>query len=102
MIPFGSPPQEMDHDDLSTNVNQDLSRLYERIIESWPESFKWTVQLYSWILQVVVTQVQLSQTGGLGAENGRQSFTAPLWEVTATQSGEMKIKKNSNVILVEM
>ena len=59
----------------------------------WPESFKFTVwtlqswwqQLHSWILQVIVTQVQLSQTRGLGMENWRQSFTASLWQITASQ-----------------
>ena len=59
----------------------------------------WTLQfsrksLHSWILQVVVTQVQLSQTRGLGAENWGQSFTASLWEVTATQSEQEIINKN--------
>ena len=50
----------------------------------------WTLQsnrqwIHSWILQVVVTQVHLSQTRGLGAENWGQSFTASPWQITATQ-----------------
>ena len=63
------------------------------IESNWPESLQSTVwtpqssreQLHSWILQIIGTQVQLSQTRGGGAENWGQSFTASLWQMTAIQ-----------------
>ena len=69
-------------------------RYYIYHMESnWPESLQstvWTPQssrepLHSWILQIIGTQVQLSQTRGGGAENWGQSFTASLWQLTAIQ-----------------
>ena len=40
-----------------------------------------SLQLHSWILQIIGTQVQLSQTRGGGADNWGQSFTASLWQL---------------------
>lgn len=50
-----------------------------------------THKRYSGVPQIVITQVQLCQTRELWAENFRQSFTAPQWEVTATQTKKKKI-----------
>lgn len=73
----------------------------EQINETWPESLKFTVlvlqssaqQRHAWILQVVIAQVQLSKTRGLGAEHWGQNFKTFLWEVTHFQSEETIIKK---------
>lgn len=60
----------------------------------WPQSLQstvWTLlqitqQLHVWILQVVVTQVQLSQMGGVGLQSWGQRSTADLWQTAAHQS----------------
>lgn len=66
--------------------------------ESWPENFQstvWTIkasreQLHSGILQVVVTQVQLSQAEGVGAENCWELLTTSLCETGLIQSSDKK------------
>ena len=65
---------------------------------SWPESFQCTVwtlqssrqQLDSWILQVVVTQVKLSQMGGVGVQSWGQRSTAFLCDQTSWQTWNIK------------
>lgn len=69
--------------------------------ETWPESLKFTTlvlqssaqQRHSWILQVVVAQVQLSKITGLGVEHWGQNFKSFLREVTHFQSKETIVKK---------
>ena len=43
-------------------------------------------QLHSWILQVIVSQVQLSQMGGVGLQSWGHDFTVTLWESTINKS----------------
>ena len=45
-----------------------------------------TQQLHSWILQFVVTQVQLSQMWRVGLQSWSDDFTVSLWESTVHQS----------------
>ena len=60
----------------------------------WPHSLQatvWTLhkfrqQLHSWILQLVVTQVELSQMGGVGVQSWGQRSTTDLWQTAAPQS----------------
>ena len=93
-----------DYTELTLSVTS-VSYGYILHIEShWPESLQSTVwtpqssreQLHSWILQIIGTQVQLSQTRGGGAENWGQSFTAELWQITAIQPSH---KINRNMLL---
>ena len=63
-----------------------------------PESLQFTVwtlqsrteQLHSWILQVVPTQVQFSQIGGVGLQSWGNNFTVSLWQSAATKSVKNK------------
>ena len=60
----------------------------------WPQSLQsivWTLhkfrqQLHSWILQLVETQVQLSQMEGVGLQSWGQKSTADLWQTALLQS----------------
>ena len=64
---------------------------YLHIEKNIPQDFQFTMsapeagreQLHAGILQIVGAEVQLSQTEGDGAEDGGQSFTASLRQVTA-------------------
>lgn len=55
-------------------------------------------KLHSWLLQFIFTEVQLSQTGGLRPENWRQSVTASLWEIAATQSETSRTGPTTQVL----
>lgn len=54
----------------------------------WPENFQpavWTLQsstelLHSWILQLTMTQVQLSEVGGVELQSWGHDFTVTVWE----------------------
>ena len=55
----------------------------------------WTLQstrklLHSWIMQVVVTQVQISQMGEVGTQSWGQESTAFLCDQTSWQTGNIK------------
>ena len=60
----------------------------------WPQSLQaavWTLHkilqmFHSWILQVVSTQVQMFQIGGVGLQSWGQRITADLWQPAALQS----------------
>ena len=62
---------------------------------NWPQSLqsaertlqKTTQQLHSWIPQNVVTQVQLSEMGGVGFQSRGQRSTADLWHTALLQPG---------------
>lgn len=59
----------------------------------WPQNLQFTIwllqsssqQFHSWVLQLIATQVQFSQTRGARVESCSQSFTAFLSEITAAQ-----------------
>ena len=60
---------------------------------NWPQSLQstvWTLQsswqkLHSWIIQLVVAQVQLCQMGGVGLQSWDQRITADLWQPAVLQ-----------------
>lgn len=90
-----------------TIVESSIEMVIRRTNASLPESLQgtmWTLQssreeFHSWIMQVIVTQVQLSEFRGLRAENWGQSFTAVLWQITATQPEKFweKIKISKHI-----
>ena len=77
-------PQLSHHINLSTEVKHVV----------WPQSLQsavWTLQkitqtIHVWIRQLVFTQVQLSQMGGVGLQSWGQRSTADLWQPAAFQS----------------
>lgn len=68
---------------------------------NWPQSLHFTLwslqiiiqQLHSWISQLVVTQVQLSEVGGVKLQRWGLRTTTELWQPAALQS---EITRNSH------
>ena len=80
----------------------------------WPQSLQstmWTLQkirqqLHVWSLQVVVTQIQFSQTGGVWLQSWSQRRTAFLCDLTAwqpanTQTNITKLFNNNTICCEE-
>ena len=88
-----------------------LIQQYNRNRESvnWPQNLQFTVwiphkgtqQLHSWILQLVVVQVQLSQMGGVGLQSWGQRSTADLWQTAAPQSEQIINDGDKNKFIIK-